>query len=60
MDEKKDASSVFNIEGLKPIDPTVLEQFQQKMKDEVIPEIVDIVEKRQLKAAETRHWHLKC
>jgi hypothetical protein len=30
------------------------------MTDEVIPEIVKIVEERRLKAAESRHWQLKC
>ena len=60
MDERKDTSSVFEIEGLKPVDPEALDSFTQKMNEEVIPEIVDIVEKRRLKAAESRHWQLKC
>lgn len=59
MDEKKDVGNVM-ITGLKPVDPDALEQFQKEMTEEVIPEIVDIVEKRRLKAAESRHWQLKC
>jgi hypothetical protein len=29
------------------------------MTEEVIPEIVDIIEERKLKAAESRNWQLK-
>lgn len=59
MDEMKDNNTLLNIEGVKPVDPKKLDEFQQKMTEEVIPEIVDIVEKRRLKAAESRHWQLK-
>jgi hypothetical protein len=60
MDEKKEANNVLNIDGLKPVEPNALDQFQAKMTQETIPEIVKIVEKRRLKAAESRHWQLKC
>lgn len=53
-----DALSV--IEGLESIDPVLLEEFKRAMTDDVIPKIVSAVEKRQLQAAETREWQLKC
>jgi hypothetical protein len=61
MAETKEAKGIFElIEGLTPVDPRDLEDFKQAMTDEVIPEIVKIVEERRLKAAESRHWQLKC
>jgi hypothetical protein len=61
MAETKEDKGVFDlIEGLTPVDPRALEDFKQAMTDEVIPEIVKIVEERRLKAAESRHWQLKC
>lgn len=54
------AKSVFEIvEGLIPVDPKVLQDFQQAMTDEVIPEIVEVIEERRLLAAHTRHQQLK-
>lgn len=59
MDEKE-AKTVFElIDGLKPVDPQKLKDFEQAMTETVIPEIVDIIEERKLKAAESRHWQLK-
>lgn len=59
MDEKE-GNSVFElIDGLKPVDPKKLEDFQKAMTEEVIPEIVEIIEERKLKAAESRNWQLK-
>lgn len=59
MDEKE-GNSVFElIDGLKPVDPKELEDFQKAMTEEVIPEIVEIIEERKLKAAESRNWQLK-
>jgi hypothetical protein len=59
MDEKE-AKGVFElIDGLKPVDPQKLKDFEKTMTEEVIPEIVDIIEKRKLKAAESRNWQLK-
>jgi hypothetical protein len=61
MEDKRDTKGVFDlIEGLKQVDPRALEDFEHAMKDEVIPEIVKIVDERRLKAAESRHWQLKC
>jgi hypothetical protein len=61
MDEKKEAKGVFDlIDGLSPVDPRGLEDFNRAMTEEVIPEIVEIIEERRLKAAESRHWQLKC
>jgi hypothetical protein len=36
-----------------------LKDFEKTMTEEVIPEIVDIIEERKLKAAESRNWQLK-
>ncbi len=59
MDKKED--SIFDlIEGLTPVDPTQLTEFQQAMNDEVIPEIVRVVEERRLLAVESRNRQLKC
>ena len=59
MDKKED--SIFAlIEGLTPVDPTQLTEFQQAMNDEVIPEIVRVVEERRLLAVESRNRQLKC
>jgi hypothetical protein len=63
MDDKKDEKkeAVSNVvQGLTPIDPTVLEEFLREMNEKVIPEIVEIVEERRLLAAESRQWQLKC
>lgn len=59
MDEKE-AKGVFElIDGLKSVDPQKLKDFETTMRDEVIPQIVDIIEERKLKAAESRNWQLK-
>jgi hypothetical protein len=61
MDKDKKEADVFEaIEGLTPVDPSALADFQRAMNDEVIPEIVKIVEERRMLAAESRHWQLKC
>jgi len=60
MDEKE-AKSVFElIDGFTPVDPQKLKDFEKAMTEEVIPEIVEIIEERRLKAAESRNWQLKC
>ena len=62
MDEKGTKSVFELIDGLEPVDPKKLkdfENFEKTMTDEVIPKIVDIVEQRRLKAAESRNWQLK-
>ena len=48
------------IEGLEPIDPALLEEFKRAMTEDAIPKIVSAVERRQIQAAETRKWQLKC
>jgi len=59
MDEKE-AKGVFElIDGLKSVDPQKLKDFETTMRDEVIPQIVDIIGERKLKAAESRNWQLK-
>jgi hypothetical protein len=61
--EKKAANKetgVFTqIDGLKPVDPTALEQFKEAMTTTVIPEIVKVVEQRRVLAADSRRRHLK-
>ena len=47
------------INGLQSVDTKMLEEFKRVMTEHVIPEIVDVVEKRRLAAAESRHWQLK-
>ena len=57
----KPVLSIFDaVEGLTPVDPALLEDFQQAMAQEVIPEIVKVIEERRLLAAESRHKQLKC
>jgi hypothetical protein len=59
MDNKeKDVSEV--IQGLTPVDPKALEDFKREMTDNVIPEILRVVEKRRVLAAESRQRQLKC
>jgi hypothetical protein len=56
----KDKTSVFDlVEGLTPVDPSALAEFEHAMTEEVIPEIVRVVEERRTLAADTRQWPLK-
>lgn len=58
MDKEND--DVFDlVEGLKPVDPKRLHDFEKTMKDKVVPEIVKVVEQRRLFAAESRVRHGK-
>ena len=60
-DNKKEDKGVFDlIEGLTPVDPDALAEFERAITQEVIPEIVKVVEERRLLAAESRRWQLKC
>jgi hypothetical protein len=53
--DNKDNEDVFKlVEGLKPVDPKKLVEFERAMKDEVVPDIVKVVEQRRLFAAESR------
>lgn len=47
-----------DIEGLTPVDPAILSEFQRVMNQEVIPEIVKAVERRSELARESRHWRV--
>lgn len=56
---EKDEPSVFDqIEGLTPVDPDALADFERAMTDDVVPEIVRVVEERRMLAAESRHRQL--
>lgn len=59
--KKEEDKNVFElIEGLTSVDPDELAEFEQAMKEEVVPEIVKVVEKRRMLAAKSRRWQLKC
>lgn len=45
---------VFSIEGMKPVDPKLLEPFEHAMEHEVIPEVVKVLEERAIAAEESR------
>jgi hypothetical protein len=45
--------------GLTKADRKALADFQRKMNEEVIPEIVEAVYRRQQLAAESRKWQLR-
>ena len=47
------------VEDMKPVDQSVLAQYERKMTDEVIPDIVRTVEQRRLFAAASRLKQLK-
>ena len=57
---ENDESALSGIKGLTNMDPAELARLQKVMMDEVIPEILKAVEERQLRAAESRDWPLKC
>jgi hypothetical protein len=57
---KKEGDVLESIEGLTPVDPKALADFQREMNEQVIPEIVKVVQERRMLAAESRHWQLKC
>jgi hypothetical protein len=61
MDNKeKVEKSVFDlVEGVTPVDQSTLEQYERKMTEEVIPDIVRTVEQRRLFAAVSRLKQLK-
>ncbi len=58
--DQKETKSVFElIDGLTSVDPQEFKEFEKAMIEKVIPEIVEIIDKRRLKATESRHWQLK-
>jgi hypothetical protein len=58
MDKNESDDVLKLVEGMKKVDPHNLAEYEKKMKEEVIPEIVEVVEKRRLFAAESRVRHL--
>jgi hypothetical protein len=58
MDEKKETKTIFEIEGMRPVDPQALRAFKESMVTTVIPRVLERAEERRLKAAETRHLRL--
>lgn len=56
MDDKK--QTFDNLKGVTPIDYKMLEGFKREMTEKVVPEIVKIVEERQLLAQQSRHRRL--
>jgi hypothetical protein len=57
--EKNEAGLFKLVEGLKPVDPSALADFEREMTEHAIPEIVRAVEKRRMLAAESRHRQLE-
>jgi hypothetical protein len=58
MDEKKETKPIFEIEGMRPVDPQALRAFKESMVNTVIPRVLERAEARRLKAAEARHLRL--
>jgi hypothetical protein len=59
-DNKKKDQGIFGlVDGLNKVDPKDLKAFNKAMTDKTIPAIVEIVEKRRLSAAKSRHQQLK-
>jgi hypothetical protein len=61
--EERGVDIFKEIDGLTLLtsaDLEVLAEFQRIMNDKVIPEIVKIIEKRNLLAAKSRHWQIRC
>jgi hypothetical protein len=57
--EKKETGVFKLIEGLKPVDAKDVAAFERAMVEEVIPEIIQDVEKRRMLAAESRQRQLE-
>lgn len=57
--DTEDKKATELVKGLTSVDPDLLADFKRAMTDEVIPEIVEAVEERRMKAAESRQWQLK-
>ena len=49
---------MLDIPGLEPVDPKLLEEFERAMKEEVIPNIVETVARREQLANESRRWFI--
>jgi hypothetical protein len=48
------------LDGLKPVAPNALDDFERAMNEEVIPDIIKAVEERRLLVAKSRQRQLKC
>jgi len=48
-----------NIKGSRKLKPEDLEEYMRKMETEVIPSIVEVIYKRQVAAAKSRHRILR-
>lgn len=58
MDKPK--TGAFRIvEGLMPVDPKALEDYERGMTEEAIPEMIKDVERRQMLAAQSRQRRLE-
>jgi hypothetical protein len=57
--EKNEAELFKLVAGLKPVDPSALEEFEREMTEHAIPEILRAVEKRRMLAAESRNRQLE-
>lgn len=59
-DMDKDQAGLFKlIEGLKPVEPSALADFEREMADEAIPAMLAEAERRRMLAAESRNRQLE-
>jgi len=59
MPKSGEVTLLDTLEGVTEVDPDEFQEFRRLMTEEVIPEIVEAVEERRLRAAESRLWPLK-
>jgi hypothetical protein len=59
MTKDRDNNGVARVEGTTKVEPEKLAEFKKLMTEEVIPKIVQTVEERRLRAAQTRTRQLK-
>lgn len=52
-------SILDKLEGTSPLDSKVMEGFKKEMDEDVIPQIVKVVEERQMLAHESRHRRIE-
>jgi len=56
---KKEPAILDQLEGLTPVDPDSLKEFNREMSERVVPKIRQIVERRRMLAAESRQRKLE-